>query len=46
MELAEGKVKNKISNTEGEKLAEQFTYDKSVDYILNKIDEDLNKKQI
>lgn len=35
--------KCKTPNTEGIKLATEFTYDKSVDYILNKIEEDLNK---
>lgn len=37
-------TKAKTPNLEGEKLAEQYTYDKTVDYILTKIDEDLNKK--
>src|SRR3990167_1720425 len=33
----------KTPNTEGEKLRETFSWDKTVDYILNKIEEDLNK---
>ncbi len=44
MDTAVEKVKNKIPNVEGEKLATEFTYDKSLDYILTKIEEDLNKK--
>lgn len=36
-------TKAKTPNTEGEKLKEQFSYDKSVDYILSKIEENLNK---
>lgn len=42
MDLAAAKAKT--PNIEGEKLSEQFTYDKTVDYILGKIEEDLNAK--
>lgn len=42
MDIAASKAK--IPNVEGGKLAEKFTYDKSVDYLLTKIEEDLNKK--
>lgn len=42
MDLAVNKAKT--PNIEGEKLKEEFTYDKSVDYILTKVEEDLNKK--
>jgi hypothetical protein len=31
-------------NKEGIKLQEQFTYDKTVDYILDKIEKDLIKE--
>lgn len=37
-------TKAKTPNVNGEKLATEFTYDKTVDYILNKIDADLNGK--
>ena len=36
--------KAKTTNIEGQKLAEQFTYDKTVDYILDKIEKNLQKK--
>ena len=42
MDLAVQKAKT--PNLEGEKLSTQFTYEKSLDYILSKIEEDLNKK--
>ena len=37
-------TKAKTPNIEGEKLKETFSYDKTVDYVLGKIEEDLNKK--
>lgn len=43
MDLAVEKCKS--PNIEGEKLGVDFTYDKSVDYILTKIEEDLNKNK-
>jgi hypothetical protein len=42
MDLAATKAKT--PNPEGEKLASQFTYEKSVDDILLKIEAALNKK--
>ncbi len=41
MELAEKKAKT--TNLEGEKLKTQFTYEKSLDEILTKVEVDLNK---